>query len=58
MMSGYVTMASLHARLTGGSPLGARAIQNQLELMRRMAGELWEAAAGSDAPSRKARSHA
>ena len=41
MMSGYVTMAALHSRLTGSEPLRAPAIENQLELMRRMAGELW-----------------
>jgi TetR/AcrR family transcriptional regulator len=58
MMSGYVTMAPLHARLTGQKPLRAPAIEHQLELMRRMAGELWQAAAGSDAVPRKAQSHA
>jgi TetR/AcrR family transcriptional regulator len=57
-MSGYVTMASLHARLTGQNPLSEPAIDLQLELMRRMAAELWQAAAGSDAAPRKTKRHA
>ncbi len=58
MMSGYVTMAQLHARLTGQQPLEAPAIEHQLELMRRMAGELWQAAAGAAGAPRKAGSRA
>ena len=58
MMSGYVTMASLHARLTGRRPLETPAIEHQLELMRRMAGELWQAAAAASAVPRKAGSGA
>jgi TetR/AcrR family transcriptional regulator len=57
MMSGYVTMASLHERLTGQEPLLAPAVEHHLALMRRMAGELWQAAAGAAAP-RKAQSRA
>jgi len=58
MMSGYVTMASLHARLTGQKPLREPAIGHQLELMRRLVGELWQAAAGSHAVPRKTKGHA
>jgi AcrR family transcriptional regulator len=58
MMAGYVTMAPLHARLTGSEPLEAPAIDDQLELMRRMAGELWKVASASDALERAPRAAA
>jgi TetR/AcrR family transcriptional regulator len=41
MMSGYVTMAELHGRLTGADPLGPAAVAAQLALMRSLAGLLW-----------------
>jgi hypothetical protein len=56
MMSGYVTMAALHARLTGGNPLDREAIESQLELMGHMASELWRPAGARQA--RKRRAHA
>lgn len=42
MLSGYVTLAPLHARLTGKSPLDDRAIAEALGLMGRLAGALWK----------------
>jgi TetR/AcrR family transcriptional regulator len=53
MMSGYVTMAPLHARLTGRDPHGREAIAAQIELMRHLARELWRA--GAATPPRKTR---
>jgi TetR/AcrR family transcriptional regulator len=53
MMSGYVTMAALHARLTGGEPLGAQAIKTQLELMRHLVSEIWKVRAAPDARDRR-----
>ncbi len=47
MLSGYVTLAPLHARLTGADPLDEHTILQQLSLMGRLAGELWKG--GSDA---------
>jgi TetR/AcrR family transcriptional regulator len=47
MMSGYVTMAELHGRLTGADPLGAPAVAVQLELMRNLARLLFAAATTS-----------
>jgi len=41
MMSGYVTMASLHAKLIGRDPLGRPAIAAQLELMRGLVAGIW-----------------
>ncbi len=41
MMSGYVTMAPLHARLSGDDPYGPKAVARQLELMRAAALSLW-----------------
>ena len=46
MMSGYVTMAPLHARLTGRDPYGKEAVDAQIDLMRRVAGELWATSRG------------
>jgi len=42
MMSGYVTMAALHARLTGGDPLGREGKAAQLGLMSELARHVWE----------------
>ncbi len=41
MMSGYVTMAPLHARLTGRDPHGTEAVGEQLAFMRALARQLW-----------------
>lgn len=41
MMSGYVTMAPLHARLMGRDPSSEDAIGEQLELMRGVSALLW-----------------
>lgn len=41
MMSGYVTMAPLHARLMGRDPGSEDAIRDQLELMRGVSALLW-----------------
>lgn len=48
MMSGYMTMAPLHARLTGEDPYGSQAIASQLLLMQRMARELWSPTAPAE----------
>jgi TetR/AcrR family transcriptional regulator len=50
MMSGYVTMAGLHARLIGADPLGPRAIAAQLALMRGLVGALWASGPTPPAP--------
>lgn len=47
MMSGYVTMAPLHARLTESDPYGDAAIEEQLALMARVAMQLWTDDAGA-----------
>lgn len=41
MMSGYMTMAPLHARLMGTDPYGDAAIASLLGVMQRLALELW-----------------
>jgi AcrR family transcriptional regulator len=41
-MSGYVTMAPLHARLTGEDPHGPHAIARHLEILTSVAGSLWK----------------
>jgi TetR/AcrR family transcriptional regulator len=41
LMSGYVTMAPLHARITGEDPHGERAIARYIDLMRAVAASLW-----------------
>jgi TetR/AcrR family transcriptional regulator len=64
MMSGYVTMAPLHARLTDTDPYGDEAIDEQLLLMANVAMQLWNAQAmpASDTPAlpskKKGKSHA
>jgi len=42
-MSGYVTMAPLHARLTGEDPHGPSAVARHLEILTAVAGSLWKA---------------
>jgi TetR/AcrR family transcriptional regulator len=41
MMSGYVTLGPLHARLTGTDPYGDEAVNEQLTLMAQVAMQLW-----------------
>ena len=40
-MSGYVTMAPLHARLTGEDPYGPKALERYLAILRAVAVGLW-----------------
>jgi AcrR family transcriptional regulator len=43
LLSGYVTMAPLHARLTGDDPYGPKAMARYLDVMRAVAAGLWNA---------------
>lgn len=58
MMSGYVTMAPLHARLTGQDPYGASAIEEQLLLMANVAMALWSTDGAPAQASKKGKTHA
>lgn len=49
MMSGYMTMAPLHARLMGSSPLAPDVVATQLAVMQRLAADLWNPSVPNDA---------
>jgi len=55
MMSGYVTMAPLHARLLGGDPLSRRAREAHLAFMKTLADKLWVSARGRRAGAARRR---
>jgi TetR/AcrR family transcriptional regulator len=53
MISGYVTLAPLHARLTGRDPLGAEALGEQLALMGALTRQLWAPPLSNPPPKSK-----
>jgi TetR/AcrR family transcriptional regulator len=58
LLSGYVTMAPFHHRLTGRDPLAPRALAGFRELMARLARGLWDAPDAAASASRSARRRA
>jgi AcrR family transcriptional regulator len=58
MMSGYVTLAPLHARLTDADPYSDAALDDQLLLMANVAMQLWNATSEPSVAKKKGKPHA